>query len=72
MDKVRAWLEEKSAEAAALFPKHGHLFLIVEDDAGDHRERQIVSNMSPKDVANVVEDLLEETIDNREGQKKAN
>jgi hypothetical protein len=72
MDKVRAWLEEKSAEAAALFPKHGHLFLIIEDDVGDHRERQIVSNMTPADVTNTVGDLLDDELGDRESQKKAN
>jgi hypothetical protein len=72
MDKVRDWLEEKSREAASLFPKHGHLFLIIEDDVGDYRERQVASNMDPKDVARTVEDMLEETMGDREGQKKAN
>jgi hypothetical protein len=72
MDKVRDWLEEKSREAAVLFPHHGHMFLIVEDAAGEDRERQIVSNMDPEDVKRTVEDMVETLGENREGQKKDN
>ena len=71
VDKIRAWLEEKSREAEQLFPKHGHLFLIIEDDTGDARERQIVSNMDPEDVRHTVQDMLEETgSEDREPQSK--
>jgi hypothetical protein len=70
MDKIRAWVEEKSREADVLFPGTDHMFMIIEP--GDPPESYTASNMKPEELQNVLGQMAEDIGDDKEGQKKAN